>query len=241
MKIVAVTISGKNKKDRLSVIMEINREDGSVKVMFISRLKHFGYFEWLDFKEALKKSKSTYKGYVGGIIGTFINRVAVILKVPSDLPPKQKQVKRKLASSSSDNIAVIKNDTSIKFSKEALFGPPFDLSVLDLSLPPGGQFITGQVLKNTFGIFFRDDEGQPRFQRVYEIPLCPLSHLKDLLCLWCTYSPLAEPIKTLIQEESADRRQKGEEVPDYMIKLDVISEDKFRDIGCSLLNRRQSC
>ncbi|KAI3681283.1 hypothetical protein L6452_36073 [Arctium lappa] len=241
MKIVAVTISGRKKKDRTSVTMEITKEDGSSKAMFVSSLEHFGYVECLEFKEALKKSKSTYKGYVEGLIGALINRVVAILIVPSALPPKTKQIKRRPASSSSDNVDVIKNDTSIKFSKEALFRPPPDLSVLDLSLPPGGPFIPGKVLKNPFRIFFRDDEGQLRFQRVSKIPICPLNHLKNLLCLWCTYSPSAEPFKTLIRQESADRRQKGEEVPDYMIKLDVIPEDKFRDKRCSLLNRRGSC
>ncbi|KAI3746599.1 hypothetical protein L6452_09036 [Arctium lappa] len=150
MKIVAFTISGRKKKERTSVTMEITREDGSSKaIAFISSTK-------------------------------------------------AKANQKKLVSSSSDNVAVIKNDTSIKFSKEALFGPPPNLSVLDLSLPSGGPFIPGKVLKNPFGIFFIDDESQLRFQRVSEIPLCPLNHLKDLLCLWCTYSPSVEPIKTLI-------------------------------------------
>ncbi|KAI3729483.1 hypothetical protein L6452_18143 [Arctium lappa] len=138
-----------------------------------------------QFKDALRKSKSTYRGYVEGINDALINRVDVVLKVPSALPPKPRQLKRNPASSSSENVAAIKNDTSIKFSREALFGPPPDLSVLDLSLPPGGPFLPGQ----------------------------------DLLCLWCTYSPLAKPIISIIRKESVDRRQKEEEVPDYMIKV----------------------
>ncbi|KAI3735903.1 hypothetical protein L6452_15427 [Arctium lappa] len=124
------------------------------------------------------------------------------------------QVKRKPVSSSSDNVAVIRNETSIKFSREALFGPPPDLSVLDLSLPPGGPYAAGQVLDEPFGIFFRDDEEQLRFQRVSEIPICPLALLKDLMCLWCTLSPAAEPIIAIICKESLERRQKGEEIPD---------------------------
>ncbi|KAI3715177.1 hypothetical protein L6452_22147 [Arctium lappa] len=180
MKITSVVISGRKKKDKTSVTMEITREDGSLKAMFVSKHESFGYMEWLEFKDALKKSKSTYRGYVEGINDALIKRVAVVLK-------------------------------------EALFGPPPDLSVLDLSLPPGGPYIVGQVLKDPFGIFFKDDEEQLRFQRVSEIPICPLSHLKDLLCLWCDFSPLAESIKSIISQESSDRRQRGEEIPDYMI------------------------
>ncbi|KAI3758546.1 hypothetical protein L6452_06113 [Arctium lappa] len=183
MKIVAVAISGRKKKDKLSVTMEITREDGSCKAMFISKLEDFGYMEWLEFKDALKKSKSTYRGYVERVNDALINKVAAILKVPSTLPSRSMQVKRKPVSSSSDNVAVIRNETSIKFSREALFGPPPDLSVLDHSLPPGGPYAAGQVLDEPFVIFFRDDEEQLRFQRVSEIPICPLALLKDLICL----------------------------------------------------------
>ncbi|KAI3746737.1 hypothetical protein L6452_09176 [Arctium lappa] len=188
LKIVEVAISGRKKKDKLSVTMEITREDGSCKAMFISKLEDLGYMEWLEFKGALKKSKSTYRGYVERVNDALINRVAAILKVPSTLPPK-----------------------------EALFGPPPDLSVLDLSLPPGGPYAAGQVLKEPFGIFFRDDEEQLRFQRVSEIPICPLALLKDLMCLWCTLSPVADPIIANICKESLEQRQKGEEIPEYLI------------------------
>ncbi|KAI3770879.1 hypothetical protein L6452_02027 [Arctium lappa] len=217
MKIVVVAISGRKKKDKLSVTMEITREDGSCKAMFISKLEDFGYMEWLEFKDALKKSKSTYRGYVERVNDALINRVAVILKVSSTLPPKSKQIKRKPVSSSSDNVAVIRNETSIKFSREALYGPPPDLSVLNLSLPSGGPYVAGQVLEEPFGIFFRDDEEQLIFQRVSEIPICPLALLKDLMCLWCTLSPAAEPIIAIICKESLERRQKGEEIPEYLI------------------------
>ncbi|KAI3758737.1 hypothetical protein L6452_06308 [Arctium lappa] len=88
------------------------------------------------FKDALKKSKSNYRGYVEGINDALINRFAAILKVPSTLPSKPRKLKRKPVSSSSENVVMIRNETSIKFSREALSGPPPDLSVLDLSLPP---------------------------------------------------------------------------------------------------------
>ncbi|KAI3677958.1 hypothetical protein L6452_37232 [Arctium lappa] len=158
LKIMVVLISGRKKKDRTYVTMEISREDGSSKSMFVSKLECFGYMEWIEFKDALKKSKSTYRGYVEGILEALINRVTVVLKVPSALPSKPRKLKRKHVFSSSENVATIRNDTSIKFSKEAMFGPPPDLSVLDLSLPPGGPYIPRQVLKEPFGIFFRDDE-----------------------------------------------------------------------------------
>ncbi|KAI3681326.1 hypothetical protein L6452_36117 [Arctium lappa] len=236
MKIVAVAISGRKKKDKLSVTMEITREDGSCKAMFISKLEDFGYIEWLEFKDALKKSKSTYRGYVERVNDALINKVAAILKVPSTLPSKSMQVKKKPVSSSSDNVAVIRNETSIKFSREALFGPPPDLSVLDLSLPPGGPYAAGQVLKESFGIFFRDDEEQLRFQRVSEIPICPLTLLKDLMCLWCTLSPAAEPIIAIICKESLKRRQKEEEIPEQVSRQHMfIAESKTK-----LLNKEKS-
>ncbi|KAI3702337.1 hypothetical protein L6452_28073 [Arctium lappa] len=204
MKIVSVAISGRKKKDKVSVTMEITREDGSCKAMFVSKLESLGYMEWLEFKDALKKSKSIYRGYVEGINDALINRVVAILKVPSAIPSKPKQIRRKSVSSSSENVAVIRNETSIKFSREALFGPPPDLSVLDLSLPPGGPYVAGQVLEEPFGIFFRDDEEQLRFQRISEIPISPLDLLKDLMCLWCDLSPAAEQIKVIISKESLE-------------------------------------
>ncbi|KAI3667160.1 hypothetical protein L6452_42209 [Arctium lappa] len=250
MKIVAIAISGRKKKDKLSVTMEITREDGSCKAMFISKLEDFGYMEWLEFKDALKKSKSTYRGYVERVNDALINRVAAILKVPYTLPPKSNQIKRKPISSSSDNVAVIRNETSIKFSKEALFGPPPDLSVLDLSLPPGGPYVAGQVLEEPFGIFFRDDEEQLRFQRVSEIPICPLALLKDLMCLWCTLSPAAELIIAIICKESLEQRQKGEEIPEYLINppkpsldsevLNSISAMFIAESKTKLLNKDKS-
>ncbi|KAI3707590.1 hypothetical protein L6452_26216 [Arctium lappa] len=167
MKIVSVAISGRKKKDKVSVTMEITREDGSCKAMFVSKLESFGYMEWLEFKDALNKSKSIYRGYVEKINDALINRVAAILKVPSTLHSKPNQFKRKPVSSLSENVVVIKNETSIKFSRESLFGPPPDLSVLDLSLPSGGPYVAGQVLKEPFGIFFRDDEEELRFQRMF--------------------------------------------------------------------------
>ncbi|KAI3692935.1 hypothetical protein L6452_32760 [Arctium lappa] len=225
MKITAVTISGRKKKDRTTITMEIFREDGSAKAMFLSKLEHFGYSEWLEFREALKKSRSTYRGHVENLLEALINRVVAKTNVSSAPPSQPRPVKRKLASSS-ENDAVIRNETSIKFSKDALFGPPPDLSALDLSLPLGGPYLPRKVIKKPYGIFFRDDEEQLRFQRVSEIPLYPLSHLQYLLCLWCRYSSSADPIKTLIQQEVADRKRKGEKVPDYM-----ISPETFRKLS----------
>ncbi|KAI3665205.1 hypothetical protein L6452_43828 [Arctium lappa] len=215
--ITAVTISGRKKKDQLSVTMEITREDGTQKAMYVSKLEGFGFTEWIEFWDALKKSKSTYRGYVEGLLKTLINRVTSILNLPSPIPPNPKKLKRRIGSSSSEDVAIIRNETSIKFSRDALFGPPPDLSVLDLSLPPGGPFQVGQVIDNPYGIFYRDDDEELRFQRVSEIPICPLNHLKDLLCLWCDFFPAAEKIKEIISQESLERRQKGEEIPEYMI------------------------
>ncbi|KAI3678440.1 hypothetical protein L6452_37733 [Arctium lappa] len=215
--ITVVTISGRKKKDQLSVTMEITREDGTQKAMYVSKLEGFGFTEWIEFWDALKKSKSTYRGYVEGLLKALINRVTSVLNLPSPIPPNPKKLKRRIGSSSSEDVAIIRNETSIKFSRDALFGPPPDLSVLDLSLPPGGPFQAGQVIDHPYGIFFRDDDEELRFQRVSEIPICPLNHLKDLLCLWCDFFPAAEKIKEIISQESLERRQKGEEIPEYMI------------------------
>ncbi|KAI3707685.1 hypothetical protein L6452_26314 [Arctium lappa] len=215
--ITAVSISGRKKKDQLSVTMEITREDGTQKSMYVSKLEGFGFTEWIEFWDALKKSKSTYRGYVEGLLKALINRVTSVLNLPSPIPPNPKKLKRRIGSSSSEDVAIIRNETSIKFSRDALFGPPPDLSVLDLSLPPGGPFQAGQVIDYPYGIFFRDDDEELRFQRVSEIPICPLNHLKDLLCLWCDFFPAAEKIKEIISQESLERRQKGEEIPEYMI------------------------
>ncbi|KAI3770566.1 hypothetical protein L6452_01704 [Arctium lappa] len=216
--ISAVTISGRKKKDQLSVTMEITTEDGTQKAMYVSKLESFGFTEWIEFWDALKKSKSTYRGYVEGLLEALINRVTSVLKLPSPLPPKSLKLKRRIgSSSSSEDVTIIRNETSIKYSRDALFGPPPDLSVLDLSLPPGGPFQAGQVIDNPYGIFFRDDDEELRFQRVSEIPICPLNHLKDLLCLWCDFFPTAEKIKQIISQESLERRHKGEEIPEYMI------------------------
>ncbi|KAI3770753.1 hypothetical protein L6452_01896 [Arctium lappa] len=197
--------------------MEITREDGTQKAMYFSKLEGFGFTEWIEFWDALKKSKSTYRGYVEVLLKALINRVTSVLNLPSPIPPNPKKLKRRIGSSSSEDVAIIRNETSIKFSRYALFGPPPDLSVLDLSLPPGGPFQAGQVIDNPHGIFFRDDDEELRFQRVSEIPIYPLNHLKDLLCLWCDFFPAAEKIKEIISQESLERRQKGEEIPEYMI------------------------
>ncbi|KAI3701453.1 hypothetical protein L6452_26543 [Arctium lappa] len=215
--ITAVTISGRKKKDQLSVTMEITREDGTQKAMYVFKLEGFGFTEWIELWDALKKSKSTYRGYVEGLLKALINRVTSVLNLPSPIPPNPKKLKGRIGSSSSEDVAIIRNETSIKFSRDALFGPPPDLSVLDLSLPPGGHFQAGQVIDNPYGIFFRDDDEELRFQRVSEIPICPLNHLKDLLCLWCDFFPAAEKIKEIVSQESLERRQKGEEIPEYMI------------------------
>ncbi|KAI3745915.1 hypothetical protein L6452_08327 [Arctium lappa] len=215
--ITAMTISGRKKKDQLSVTMEITRKDGTQKAMYVSKLEGFGFTEWIEFWDALKKSKSTYRGYVEGLLEALINRVTSVLNLPSPIPPNPKKLKRRIGSSSSEDVAIIRNETSIKFSRDALLGPSPNLSVLDLSLPPGGPFQAGQVIDNPYGIFFRDDDEELKFQRVSEIPICPLNHLKDLLCLWCDFFPAAEKIKEIISQESLERRQKGEEIPEYMI------------------------
>ncbi|KAI3684854.1 hypothetical protein L6452_34081 [Arctium lappa] len=223
--ITVVTISGRKKKDQLSVTMEITREDETQKAMYVSKLEGFGFTEWIEFWDALKKSKSTYRGYVEGLLEALINRVTSVLNLPSPIPPNPKKLKRRIGSSSSEDVAIIRNETSIKFSRDALFGPSPDLSVLDLSLPPGGPFQAGQVIDNPYGIFFRDDDEELRFQRVSEIHICPLNHLKDLLCLWCDFFPAAEKIKEIISQESLKRRQKGEEIPEYMINPPKSSLD----------------
>ncbi|KAI3746624.1 hypothetical protein L6452_09062 [Arctium lappa] len=117
--ITAVTISGRKKKDQLSVTMEITREDGTQKAMYVSKLEGFGFTEWIEFWDALKKSKSTYRGYVEGLLKALINRVTSVLNLPSPIPPNPKKLKRRIGSSSFEDVAIIRNETSIKFSRDA--------------------------------------------------------------------------------------------------------------------------
>ncbi|KAI3672905.1 hypothetical protein L6452_39006 [Arctium lappa] len=155
--ISVMTITGTRRDNQQTITMEIFRRDGTAKAMFFSKLETFGFYEWLDFKEALKKSKSKFRGNVEELINALINRVTTRMNIPSALPQKPRS-SRKKNESLSDNDVVIRNETSIKFSREAVVGPPPDLSVLDLSLPHGKSLRPGKVINEPLRIFFRDNE-----------------------------------------------------------------------------------
>ncbi|KAI3677721.1 hypothetical protein L6452_36987 [Arctium lappa] len=179
-RISVVTILGKGKNNELTVMMEIFRDDGSCKTMYLSKLETLSFYECLEFKETMKKSRSIHRGHVEKMLEAFISKVTTRLSVPSNLPQRRRIVRRKHASSS-ENDVVIRNETIIKLSREVVVGLSADLSAIDLSVPHGKALRPGKVINKPLGIFFRDDEENIWFQMASEVPICPLGHLKDLL------------------------------------------------------------
>lgn len=198
------------------VNLTIFRDDFSVVTDYASKLSDYGFYEWLEIRDVIQKSKSKYKEYVDYHLNKLFERISQIVDIP---PLPHKSVRRRKSIPASEEEPSHKNETEIQFSKEVVLGPPPDLSALNLSLPGYGSFSPDEVLSDPYGIVFVDHEGIYRYQRVYELYLCPLNHLLNLI-YWCDLTKFGAVIKALIFKHLKDLKRQGEPVPDVFISED---------------------
>ena len=134
------------------------------------------------------------------------------------IPPLQPKTSRRSATESGP---VLKNETSVKFSADALLHSKWkiDLSMLNTCLPnqipkPPRTI----VFEPEHGLYFEDGYGNIRFQRVSELPKAPTQHLTNLLAY--TYSRPEEVrpfmLDKMIKKELEERYERGEDIlPEY--------------------------
>ena len=78
----------KKKLPRINV--KIFREDFSITHHALGSLETFGYYEWLEIRDAIQKEKLEYKKPVEEELNALLNRMSQHIKVPS-LPLKRRR------------------------------------------------------------------------------------------------------------------------------------------------------
>jgi hypothetical protein len=176
---VALKVERATKKKSAKVLITIERSNHHSVTHLADRLEIYGYYEWLEIKEALKKVRSTYRRNVEDILDKLINRVSQHTKLPTivtKVPDHPSSSKKKRPSGTwTPNFIPPHPSGSLDI-------PRADTSMLTLELPGEMSLPPGSIIREPeFGIFFLDGYNKLCFQRVEEFPIAPTDHLINVL------------------------------------------------------------
>ena len=224
--------SGKyTKKKSANVLITVEHSNRHSVSHLVDRLEIYGYYEWLEIKEALKKIRSTYKKNVEEILDQLINRVSqhtkrppIATRGPNHPPPSKK---KRPSGAWTPNVIPPHPTRPLDILRA-------DTSMLNLELPEGISLSHGSIIRQPkFGIFFLDGFIKLCFQRVEEIPIDPTDHLINVL--YCTSQDkrdfLSYGFGNLIRTQLRKGKVQGENISDLHIKSeepdDVVSQFLF--------------
>ena len=107
----------------------MTREDGTYSTHYHTKMDIFGYYEWLEIREAIRKVRSTYKNLIEQELNSLLSRMSKAITVPP-----QPALRRR---STTTEGPVLRNETSVKFTAEEILFKRWqvDLSMLNLRLP----------------------------------------------------------------------------------------------------------
>jgi len=56
----------------------------------------FGYFEWLEIREAIRKVRSVYKNLIEQELNSLLSRMSKVITVPPQSAPRRRSTKLKV-------------------------------------------------------------------------------------------------------------------------------------------------
>ena len=171
----------------------------------------FGYYEWLEIREAIRKVRSIYKNLIEQELNSLFSRMSKVITVPPQLAPRRR--------STTAEGPVLRNETSVKFTAEEILFKKWqvDLQMLNLRLLACRPMPSATIIMDhEHGIYFEDGQGELRFQRATEIPKARTHYLTNLLTIVLDDRNQVLPFmfNKIIQHELDERFRRGEEFID---------------------------
>ncbi|KAJ9545036.1 hypothetical protein OSB04_024743 [Centaurea solstitialis] len=143
----------------------------------LDKLERYNLSEWNEIRSLLPKANRNYRAEVEEVINGLIARIRRTTEIPDDL----------LQPSSALPQPPVRRSAGASTRRPTPWMPrmvvkPLDLSMLDLSLPPGVSLSEGQVIREpVHGICVSDNSKILRFQRFSELHKAPYEHLVSVL------------------------------------------------------------
>ncbi|KAJ9540982.1 hypothetical protein OSB04_027488 [Centaurea solstitialis] len=143
----------------------------------LDKLERYNLSEWNEIRSLLPKANRNYRAKVEEVINGLIARIRRTTEIPDDL----------LQPSSTLTQPPVRRSAGASTRRPTPCMPrmvvkPLDLSMLDLSLPPGVSLSEGQVIREpVHGICVSDNSKILRFQRFSELHKAPYEHLVSVL------------------------------------------------------------
>ncbi|KAJ9560217.1 hypothetical protein OSB04_005377 [Centaurea solstitialis] len=143
----------------------------------LDKLDRYNLSEWNEIRSLLPKANKNYRAEVEEVIEGLIARIRRTTEIPDDLLHyssvlSQQPVRRSAGSSTRRPTPCLPR----------MVVKPLDLSMLDLSFPPGISLSEGQVIREpVHGICVSDNSKMLRFQRFSELHIAPYEHLLTVL------------------------------------------------------------
>ncbi|KAJ9544496.1 hypothetical protein OSB04_024203 [Centaurea solstitialis] len=143
----------------------------------LDKLERYNLSEWNEIRSLLPKANRNYRAEVEEVIIGLIARIRRTTEIPDDL----------LQPSSALPQSPVRRSAGASTRRPTPCMPrmvikPLDLSMLDLSLPPGVSLSEGQVIREpVHGICVSDNSKILRFQRFSELHKAPYEHLVSVL------------------------------------------------------------
>ncbi|KAJ9560929.1 hypothetical protein OSB04_006089 [Centaurea solstitialis] len=142
----------------------------------LDKLDRYNLSEWNEIRSLLPKANKNYRAEVEEVIEGLIARIRRTTEIPDDLlqhsPLLSQQPVRRSAGTSTRRPTPCLPRMVVK---------PLDLSMLDLSFPPGISLSEGQVIREpVYGICVSNNSIL-RFQRFSELHIAPYEHLLTVL------------------------------------------------------------
>ncbi|KAJ9556806.1 hypothetical protein OSB04_011420 [Centaurea solstitialis] len=194
----------------------------------LDKLDRYNLSEWNEIRSLLPKANKNYRAEVEEVIEGLIARIRRTTEIPDDLLHyssvlSQQPVRRSAGSSTRRPTPCLPR----------MVVKPLDLSMLDLSFPPGISLSEGQVIREpVHGICVSDNSKMLRFQRFSELHIAPYEHL--LTVLFTAQQDKKNPDnKEIIRTVRAilDHRLAFSDTPvPVCVKTEYISEESDRKI-----------
>ncbi|KAJ9552775.1 hypothetical protein OSB04_016820 [Centaurea solstitialis] len=143
----------------------------------LDKLERYNLSEWNEIRSLLPKANRNYRAEVEEVINGLIARIRRTTEIPDDLLQPFSALPQPPVRRSAGTLT--RRPTPCM---PRMVVKPLDLSMLDLSLPPGVSLSEGQVIREpVHGICVSDNSKILRFQRFTELHKAPYEHLVSVL------------------------------------------------------------
>ncbi|KAJ9558100.1 hypothetical protein OSB04_012714 [Centaurea solstitialis] len=142
----------------------------------LDKLDRYNLSEWNEIRSLLPKANKNYRAEVEEVIEGLIARIRRTTEIPDDLLQhssvlSQQPVRRSAGTSTRRPTPCLPR----------MVVKPLDLSMLDLSFPPGISLSEGQVIREPVHGICVSNNSILRFQRFSELHIAPYEHLLTVL------------------------------------------------------------